>query len=177
VYPPPEVTTSNAELVGTTAGIILTAVVAVASLAALIGAVFWADAHPDTRRLKVRRRGELSGSGPEGEISAGEGDRPWERIEHRHVPEGGHPHGKPASWALVAVVVAAFTIGGVAIIEHAWWLLWTCAGIALLAIPAGKVIGIMNDTVAWGSTPVTTGDSAQDQDADRQPDRPLPARR
>jgi hypothetical protein len=31
-----------------------------------------------------------------------------EQIEDRHVPEEGHPHGKPASWALVAVTTAAF---------------------------------------------------------------------
>src|SRR5438067_1169722 len=59
VYPPPEIRTSNTELLGTTAGIILTAVVAVLCLAALLGAVFWANAHPDTRRLRGRRRGEL----------------------------------------------------------------------------------------------------------------------
>ena len=184
MYPPPEVRTSNAELLGSTTGIILTAVVAVTGLVVLIGAVFWADAHPDTRRLKVRRRGEVSGSGPRGEISAGQGNSPWERIEHRHVPQGGHPHGKPASWVLVAAVVAAFSIGGVAIIEHAWWLLWTCAGIVVLAIPAGKVIGIMKDTVSWGSTPAATHDSPpggdaenQRRDAEHQPGQPVPIRR
>jgi hypothetical protein len=153
-------------LVGTTAGIILTAVVAILGLVVLIGAVFWADAHPDTRRLRVRRRGQIAGSGPRGEISAGQGGRPWEQIEHRHVPEGGHPHGKPASWALVAVVIAAFAVGGVAIIEHAWWLLWTCVGSVVLALPAGKMVGIMNDTVSWGSTPEATQDSPQDQVAE-----------
>jgi hypothetical protein len=178
VYPPPEVRTSNAELLGTTTGIILTAVVAIAGLVVLIGSVFWADAHPDTRRLKVRRRGEVAGSGPRGEISAGQGDAPWERVEDRHVPEGGHPHGKPASWVLVAVVVAAFAVGGVALIEHAWWLLWTCAGIAVLALPAGKLVGIMNDTVSWGSTPAAaTQDSPPGQEAEPGRDQPVPTRR
>jgi hypothetical protein len=176
VYPPPEVRTSHAELLGTTTGIILTAVVAILGLAALIGAVFWADAHPDTKHLNMRRRGELSGSGPRGEISAGQGEQPWERIEHRHVPAGGHPHGKPASWVLVAVVVAAFAVGGVAIIEHVWWLVWTCAGAAVLAIPAGKLVGIMNDTVSWGSTPAATQDSPQDPEAEPGRDQPAPTR-
>jgi hypothetical protein len=177
VYPAPEVRTSHAELLGTTTGIIVTAVVAVAGLVLLIGSVFWADAHPDTRRLKVRRRGEIAGSGPRGEISAGQGERPWEQIEHRHVPEGGHPHGKPASWVLVAVVIAAFAISGVAIIEHAWWLLWTCAGIVVLALPAGKLVGIMNDTVSWGSTPAATQDSPQDQKAEPGRDQSVSTRR
>ena len=57
---------------------------------------------------------------------------------------------------LVAVVIAAFLTGGAAIIAHIWWLLWACIGIVVLAIPAGKVIGIMDDTVAWGSTPAAT---------------------
>jgi hypothetical protein len=94
----------------------------------------------------------------------------------RHVPEGGHPHGKAASWVLVAVVIVAFITGGAAIIAHAWWLLWTCIGIVVLAIPAGKVVGIMDDTVAWGSTPAATHDSHPDPEAD--PGRPArPARR
>ena len=113
MYPPPEVRTSHAELLGTTAGIIVTAVVAIAGLVVLIGSVFWSDAHPDTRRLKVRRRGEIGGSGPRGEISAGQGERPWEQIEHRHVPEGGHPHGRPASWVVVAVVGCSAAVASV----------------------------------------------------------------
>jgi hypothetical protein len=157
--------TSNTQLLGTTTGMILTAIVAVAGLAALIGLSFWGGGgQPDTRRLNVRRRGEISGSGPAGEISTGQGDQPWERIEHRDVPEGGHPHGKPASWVLVAVVIAAFITGGAAIIAHTWWLLWTCTGIVVLAVPAGKVIGIMDDTVAWGSTPAATHDPRADQE-------------
>jgi hypothetical protein len=75
------------------------------------------------------------------------------------------------------VVVAAFTTGGLAIIAHAWWLMWTCAGICLLALPAGKIIGIMNETVAWGSTPAATHDPAHDQQADPGRDQPEPARR
>lgn len=100
MYPPPEIRTSNAELLGTPTGLVLTAIVAVAGLVMLIGMVFWADANPDTRRLRVRRRGEASGSGPEEEISAGQGDSPWERIEDRQVPEGATrmASSHPGSW-------------------------------------------------------------------------------
>jgi hypothetical protein len=76
---------------------------------------------------------------------------------------------------LVAVVIAAFITGGIAIIAHAWWLLWTCIGIVVLAIPAGKVVGIMDDTVAWGATPAATRDSGQPPEAD--PGRPPPPAR
>jgi hypothetical protein len=175
MYPPPAIRTSHAELLGTTIGLILTAVVAVVGLAVMIGAVFLADVQPGIRPRGGRRRGELSGRGPG--VSLGPGGTPSEQIEHRHVPEGGHPHGKPASWVLVAVVIAAFTTGGVAIIAHAWWLVWTCAGIIVLAIPAGKVVGIMNDTVSGDSPPPAAHDPAQDQDAASPRDQRAPAQR
>jgi hypothetical protein len=71
----------------------------------------------------------------------------------------GNPHGKVSSWVLVTVVVLAFSAGGVAMAIHVWWLFWTCAAILLLCIPAGKIIGIMEDTVAWETTAALT-DSA-----------------
>lgn len=155
---PPEVRTSKVQLLGTTTGMILTAVVAILGLAVLLGMVFLADGLPHTKRLKARRPGGASGSRPPGEIPAGQGQRPLEQIEDRHVPEGGHPHGKPASWVLVAVVTAASVTGGISIITHTWWLLWACIAIVVLAIPVGKMIGIMDDTVDWGSTPAATSD-------------------
>ena len=157
MYPPPELRTSQVELLGTTTGMILTAVVAILGLAVLLGMVFLADGLPPAVRSKIRRGG-AGGSGQAGEISDGQGDRPWEQLEGRHAPEGGYHHGKPASWVLVAVVTAASVTGGISIITHAWVLLWACIAIVVLAIPAGKMIGIMEDTVDWGSTPAATAD-------------------
>lgn len=175
--PPPEIRTSNAELVGTTAGIILTAVVAILGIAVLLGMVFLADGLPPAARLLLRRRQRrISGSEPPENISAGQGDRPWEQIEDQHVSPGGHPHGKPASWVLVAIVTAAFAIGGAAIIIHIWWLLWTCIAAVVLAVPAGKVIGIMDDTVAWGSTPAATAGPPQGREVDHGQDQSARAR-
>jgi hypothetical protein len=135
---------------------ILTAVVAILGLAVLLGMVFLAGGLPPAVRSKMRR-GHASGGRNE-EISDGQGQRPWEQLEDRHIPQGGHPHGKPASWGLVTVVMVAFLVGGLSIIAHAWWLLWACIAIAVLAIPVGKMIGIMDDTVDWGSTPASTSD-------------------
>jgi hypothetical protein len=150
---------------------ILTAVVAILGLAVLLGMVFLADGLPPAVRSK-KRRGGASG-GRNGEISDGQGQRPWEQLEARHVPEGGHTHGKPASWVLVTVVMVAALAGGLSIIAHAWWLLWACIAIAVLAIPAGKMIGIMEDTVDWGSTPAATADpQPSDLEADRGQDQP-----
>ena len=66
---------------------------------------------------------------------------------------GGHSslHGRPASWALVAVITAAFIAGGFAVVFHLWWLFWVGVGVVVLAIPAGKVVGIMGDTVLAGN--------------------------
>lgn len=166
MYPPPELRTSQVELLGTTTGMILTAVVAILGLAALLGMVFLAEGLPPALRKNMRRPGRASSSGPPEEISAGQGGRPWEQIEDRNLRPAGHTHGKPASWVLVAVVTAAFLTGGIAIIMHLWWLLWACMGIVVLAVPAGKMIGIMDDTVAWGSTPSATHDPPADPQAD-----------
>ena len=156
MYPPPELRTSQVELLGTTTGIILTVVVAILGLAGLLGMVYLADGLPPAVRSKIRRDGASGGRNEE--TSDGQGQRPWEQMEDRHVPEGGYPHGKPASWALVAVVTAAAVTGGISIILHAWGLLWACITTVALAIPAGKTIGIMEDTVEWGSTPAATSD-------------------
>jgi hypothetical protein len=144
---------------------VLTAVAAVGGLVVLLGIVYLADAQPGTKRLKLRRHGEAHGASPEGEISPGQGSRPWQQIEHRHVPEGGHPHGRLSSWVVVAVVVAAFTAGGIALVVQSWWLFWTSAGIVVLCIPAGKIAGIMNDTISWGSTPAAAEPSPDAQAA------------
>jgi hypothetical protein len=56
-------------------------------------------------------------------------------------------HGRMSSWVLVAVVFAAFCVGGAALIERLWWLFWVCVGIVVLAVPAGKILGIMDDSV------------------------------
>jgi hypothetical protein len=42
---------------------------------------------------------------------------------------------------LVALVLAAFAGGGVALILDIWWLFWASAAVVLVSVPAGKVIG------------------------------------
>jgi hypothetical protein len=195
VSPPPAVQTSQEELLGTTTGIILTVVVALVGLGVLIVPVFWAAGHPNTRRQRMRQRPEnIPGAVPtgdprsvtprrgdnrEGDVAGlagdgagGQGHWPSERLEDRYVPEGGNPHGKPSSWVLVAVVAAAFITGGLAIISHIWWLLWACFGVVVLAVPAGMAIGIMDDTVAWGSNPAAGRDPFQDPEDGPGQDQP-----
>jgi hypothetical protein len=152
--------------------VIVTAVVAILALTLLLGMVFLAGGRPYTRHSKARP-GEASDAGQVRDTSDGQGDRPWEHLDDRHVPEGRYPHGKPASWVLVAVTTAAALTGGISLITHAWVLLWTCIAITVLAIPAGKMIGIMNDTVDWGSTPAANAEPHRPgPGAERGPDEP-----
>jgi len=68
------------------------------------------------------------------------------RIE-RPVGRHRHRHGRPSSWAIVVAVVAAFVTGAFALVFQLWPLFWVCVGVFVLSVPAGKVLGIMNDTV------------------------------
>ena len=88
MYPPPEVRTSNAELLGTTTGIILTAVVGILGLAALLAMVFLAEGLPPTMRMKMRRRGRASGSGHAGELLLGRATGPGNRSKTGTFPKG-----------------------------------------------------------------------------------------
>ena len=82
------------------------------------------------------------------------GGTPHQSPAHPGEPShlGGHPHGKRSSWVLIGLVVIAFLAGGASLILHIWWLFWACLGVVLLAVPAGKAIRIMDDTVVYDST-------------------------
>jgi hypothetical protein len=75
------------------------------------------------------------------------------------TPMGDHEnlHGSPASWALVAVLIVAFVAGAFGLVFHVWPLFWVCLGIVVLSVPAGKLIGIMEDTVLDGDPSAQAG--------------------
>jgi hypothetical protein len=81
------------------------------------------------------------------------------------VGAAGHSNGRPKSWALIGTVIVAFAAGGAAIILHLWPLLWACIGVAVLAVPVGLAMGVMDDTVTWEdplSDTAGTGDAGPD---------------
>jgi hypothetical protein len=80
------------------------------------------------------------------------GTAPGERYPHERAT-GGHKtiHGRPGSWVLVAVITAAFVAGAFALVFKQWPLFWACVGVVAVSIPAGKVVGIMGDTVLYGN--------------------------
>lgn len=76
------------------------------------------------------------------------------RVTQPHpLNERGHTHGRPSSWAVVTVILAAFAVGGAALILQMWILFFVCAGVFVLSVPAGMLIGMMNDTVEWITPP------------------------
>jgi hypothetical protein len=88
-----------------------------------------------------------------GTVTDGAAHQPFDHPASR-PSIGGHPNGKRSSWVLAGLVVAAFLAGGTALILHLWWLFWMCVGIVGLSVPAGRLIRVMDDTVAWGATPL-----------------------
>ena len=67
-------------------------------------------------------------------------------------PLGDHSHtyGKPRSWIFVGVTIAVFVTGGFTIVFGIWWLFWVCLGAMILAVPVGKAVDIMGDSVLNG---------------------------
>lgn len=73
--------------------------------------------------------------------------------EPQTLGERGRAHGKPSSWVLVAVIIGASVTAGAALVAHLWPLFWACVAVVGVSIPAGKIIGIMDDTMTWGHAP------------------------
>ena len=119
----------------------MTAVVAILGLAVLLGMVFLADAlpQPSARRYggvipaATARSGRsltVKVTGPGNSLKAGSSPRGLSPWQARILGTRHRGHGRFGH--RIAIVV--------------------------LAIPAGKMIGIMDDTVDWGSTPAATAD-------------------
>ena len=112
-----------------------------------------------------------------GSVTGGTAHQPFDRYEAKPAM-GGHPHGKVTSWAVTGVAMAAFVVGGVALILQVWWLFWVCVGVAVAAFPAGLAVRITDDTVIWGATPIgSSAAPAQAQAAGHAAGARQPARR
>lgn len=69
------------------------------------------------------------------------------------LSEHGHRHGKPSSWAVVSVAIVAFAVGGAAMILGMWIAVYVCAGVFVLTVPIGLLVGMMEDTVQYVTPP------------------------
>jgi hypothetical protein len=74
---------------------------------------------------------------------------PVPESDPRPISARGRPHGRMSSWILVTAVLVAFICGGIAMVVHAWGLFWICLAVIVLSVPVGRLIGIMDDTMAW----------------------------
>jgi hypothetical protein len=115
---------------GATTGIwIIVVVVVVAGLVVWLSAIGLA-----ARRSERENPGERGSEGTMIDSAHGA----W------HEPLGArlHRHGRPRSWMLVSVAIAALYAGGIAVIIHLWALCWACAGMMVLAVAVAKAIGV-----------------------------------
>ncbi len=54
-------------------------------------------------------------------------------------------NGRTSSWIAVALMIAAFTVGGIGVILWNWILVGICAAVFAIAFVAALAAGIMND--------------------------------
>ncbi|WP_133412053.1 HGxxPAAW family protein [Vallicoccus soli] len=56
------------------------------------------------------------------------------------------PRGRPVSWAVVAVVIVGFIVGGLGLIlGPTWWLFWVGVVLSVGGIVVGWATGMMED--------------------------------
>ena len=55
-------------------------------------------------------------------------------------------HGRPISWAVAAIIIIGFTVGGIALpVGPVWWLFWAGAAIVVIGAIIGAAAHIMDD--------------------------------
>ena len=55
-------------------------------------------------------------------------------------------HGRPVSWAVAAIIIVGFTVGGIALpVGPVWWLFWVGAAIVVIGGIIGAAARIMDD--------------------------------
>jgi hypothetical protein len=74
-----------------------------------------------------------------------------QRREAAHPSEGHQGHNTtPAAWIAVFTIIAAFILGGVALIEWVMWLFWVAVGVAALGSIGGAAARIMDQVTEYG---------------------------
>lgn len=70
---------------------------------------------------------------------------------HPSAAHGSHGHNTtPAAWVLVAVLIAAFIMGGIALIYWNWPLFWAAIAVVAIGVVVGWAIGIMEMVTEYG---------------------------
>jgi hypothetical protein len=54
-------------------------------------------------------------------------------------------HGRPVSWVAVSLIMAAFLLGGLALVFSVWWLFWASIGLGVVGGLLALGTGIFND--------------------------------
>ena len=54
-------------------------------------------------------------------------------------------HGRAVSWVAVSLIMAAFLVGGLALVFSIWWLFWVSVGVAAVGGLLALATGIFDD--------------------------------
>ena len=74
---------------------------------------------------------------------ASTGHQPASVVHHDKPVKHVH-HGRTlAAWTGTSIAMAAFILGGIAVVIQNWTLFWICAGLIVVALIATKVLQVM----------------------------------
>lgn len=58
---------------------------------------------------------------------------------------GNEGHGASVgAWVATFIMIAAFIVGGIAIVIHTWWLFWVAVGAFVVGVVFGRVVHMMD---------------------------------
>ena len=60
------------------------------------------------------------------------------------MTEGASYRGRPVSWVAVVIILAGFTLGGIALVAGTWWLFWVAVGVVVV----GGILAVAVDIFA-----------------------------
>lgn len=73
---------------------------------------------------------------------------------------GNEGHGATlGGWVATVVIIAGFTLGGVALVIHTWWLFWASVAICVVGGVVARAVNIMEQVTEYDMpTPEQTGE-------------------
>lgn len=73
-----------------------------------------------------------------------------DRQEAAHPSAGHQGHNTTfGGWVAVVLIIGAFIVGGIALIEWVMWLFWVAVGITVVGIILGWAVGLMEQVTEY----------------------------
>ena len=64
----------------------------------------------------------------------------------------GGPHASFGSWIACLIIIAGFTVGGIAMIVWNWPMFWIGVGVVVVGCVVAGAVGIMDDVLEYGGS-------------------------